>query len=112
MRIILGLAVLIFVSSCKDNREEGEYYFQQEDYEEAIYYFERAIRLDPNDWTLKYDLARSFEENEQYRKAIDLYNECLTMTKPNIEIYQGRARSYMNNGDTESAIMDFTMLLI
>ncbi len=101
------LFLSIFLISCKGNLELGEDHFANENYEKAEFHFSKALKMDPNNWKILYNLARCKEELEKYDEAIPLYSQSLNWNKA-VATHLGRARCYEENGYIEGAIMDYT----
>ena len=102
----LPVIVLLFIS-CKSNLELGEDYFADANYEKAEFYFTKALKMDPGNWKILYNLARCKEELEKYDEAIPLYSRSLDWNKT-VATHLGRARCYEENGYIEGAIMDYS----
>ena len=66
---------LIALSSCKDFSETGLKSFENEDYKKALKSFEEALARDPNNESLHYNLARTFEELGKYKEGIAKYDK-------------------------------------
>ncbi|MEM9390395.1 MAG: tetratricopeptide repeat protein, partial [Bacteroidota bacterium] len=112
MKILLSLLLpLIFLTSCMDNYELGEKYFEQGDYKKAEFHFERADKIDRGNWRILYNLARSKEELEKFDEAIELYSQSLNI-KNTIASHLGRARCYEHDDYyLKGAIIDYSEAL-
>ncbi len=75
MKYIIPL--LLLLSACSSHRQDAEDFFEAENFEQALFHFEQALKLNPNDWTLTYNLARTYEELNEFDRAIPLYGKCL-----------------------------------
>lgn len=105
--------VFIFIFtliSCSDHLEDGNQDFANEDYKSAVYHFEEALKMDPNNWTTIFNLARSKEEMGQYKEAIKLYSKALDLHQ-STKINLGRARCYYGIDDYKSAILETTNVI-
>ena len=107
--LILLPVILLFIS-CRSHLEKGEDYFADENFEKAEFHFSKALKMDPNNWKILYNLARCKEELEKYDEATSLYTRSLDQNK-NMATHLGRARCYEENGYYEGAIMDYSSAL-
>ena len=104
-------SILLLLSSCLSHQEEANKLFEEGDYEGAAYHYEWALKFDPDNWHLLYNLAGCKEELGYYDEGIDLYRESLRLNNELIEAFLGRARCYWKKEDLTSAIIDFSNVL-
>lgn len=58
---------------------EGDYYFEGNDYFSSIFYYELALEKDSTLSSVYYPLAESYRQTHQYSKAIVFYQKVLTL---------------------------------
>ena len=75
--IIISLLFLMphLLFSQTDLKKEGLYYFQNQDYYNAVYFLEMAVDYDSTDSKLWYPLARSYTKTNQHKKSIHFYQK-------------------------------------
>jgi tetratricopeptide (TPR) repeat protein len=87
----------------------GSYFYQTEDYDEAISDFGEAIRLDPNDAQAYYNRGSAYDEKKDYDKAISDYSEAIRLDPHYASAYWKRGAIYFyEKDDYDKAISDFT----
>lgn len=100
-----------FVESCPNsksfNRILGLCFYELEDYVKAEKYLNLASRENPTDILIKYTLAKTYVEMEQYNKAMNCYDAVVKM--PDVRamwIYEQGILYYLNN-DFKNALIAF-----
>jgi tetratricopeptide (TPR) repeat protein len=76
-------------------------------YEKAIGYYGKAVKLKPKE--IRYYAARAnvFEKVKKYKEAIDDYSTLIEL-QPVERYYQARGENYLISNNYESAVKDFT----
>ena len=105
---LIGLMFIITLISCNTNSKQGADYFRDKDYEQALFHFDLAYKLYPNDVYLIYNLARTHEELENFDDAIKYFNLYLEKSTDKLPGFLGRGRCYFGKGYLEGAEIDFT----
>lgn len=77
----------------------------------TIYYYEKALKYDPNNIDLKYKLALLYEDNENYNKAITLIKECENIIGVSDRIYVSKHQIYSKLGMEEEAINELQLAI-
>lgn len=108
---VLLFAIAIGSWSCETHAESGANSFRAEDYNTALFHFDQAYKMSPNDLSIIYNLARTHEELENYEDAILFYNKYLYSSLEPFPGYLGRARCYFGQEYYEGAELDFTNAL-
>lgn len=73
---VLFLFLFPFLLSAQtDVRQEGFYYYENQDYFSAVYFFEMAFENDSNDIKIWYPLARSYTKTNQHKKSVSFYQK-------------------------------------
>ena len=70
----------------------------------AIYYLQKTVEIDPNNYYYNMMLASLSSELDQKDEAIDIYNKMLTAHPDKIDIFMALAEAYNNKGELEKAI--------
>lgn len=81
----------------KKNMDAGYSNFEDEDYEDARYYFQKAVDESPLDFKANYNLANSYFRLEDYESASELYSSFADMAPTNFD----KAKAYHNLGNTQ-----------
>ncbi|MCI0498800.1 MAG: tetratricopeptide repeat protein [Planctomycetales bacterium] len=76
----------------------------QERYEEAVRYYDEAIRLDPEDSSAYFNKALALEALRQNKKAADIYQAILAMDAAHLKSRCKLVRLYAVMGDSENAL--------
>ena len=81
------------------------------DYDNALYYCDRAIDIDPTNYTFLFQKAEIFKAQGKYQDAIATYDACVIHDPVNGEAYYSRGIVKMTSGDLDGAVEDFTMAI-
>ena len=81
------------------------------DYDNALYYCDRAIDIDPTHYTFLFQKAEIFKAQGKYQDAIATYDACVSHDPVNGEAYYSRGIVKMTCGDLDGAVEDFTMAI-
>ena len=73
----------------------------------AIRYFDKVIKLEPENSKAYFHRGVSYGEIGQYEKSLTSINKAIELDPENGLFYYGRGRVYLLSGDKESAIEDF-----
>ena len=77
------------------------------EYDEAFYLFDKAIKLNPNDYYFYYWRGRIYFEKRLYDQAIQDFDKAIRL-KSNVHSYYWRGRAYFEKCLYDKAIEDFT----
>jgi Tfp pilus assembly protein PilF len=86
-------------------------YYQQKNIDSAIYYYEAAVKLNPEKEDLKFNLAHILSENHNYKKASEIYNFLENKYGINENTTLSAVRNLINAGDFKEAEMKIKKLL-
>jgi tetratricopeptide (TPR) repeat protein len=75
LRILLFFLVPVLLFSQTDVKQEGLYYYQNQDYFNAVYFLEMAYDQDSTDFKVWYPLAQSYTKTNQHKKSFYLYQK-------------------------------------
>ena len=73
----------------------------------AIRYFDKVIKLEPEKSKAYFHRGVSYGEIEQYEKSLSSINKAIELDPKKGLFYYGRGRVYLLSGDKEKAIEDF-----
>lgn len=94
--------------------EIGKKLFEENSIQEALDLFQKAIKVNPNDWSSRVNLGDCHKSLGNYSAAISDYQLALVShTSPEIQHRMGstlnsRGIVYFNGGEYQSALKDFT----
>ena len=110
--LIFTLTYLSFVA-CTDHKKEGISAFDSGNYDQAIYHFEKVVRLYPEDHVTLHNLARSYEVTGDIEQAIEYYSKSIKQTIDPYEYnsYVGRGRCLWAREEYDLAVIDFNNAL-
>ena len=86
-------------------------YYQQRNIDSAVYYYEKAVALNPEKEDLKMNLARIYSENHNYKKAAELYNYLEIKYGINENSTLSAVKNLISSGDFKSAEEKIVKLL-
>ncbi len=81
----------------------GTVYLKKGNPSEAEYHFEETVYLMPEDTEAIFRLARTLEESERWRSALNYYKDLIDMDPNNSAYYKGAYRASFNDGDPIAA---------
>lgn len=91
--------------------ELGKYYFEFEQYDNAIKSFETALELDPENRDALFNIARTFRRTKNYEKALEVYNKLLTLDPKNWGAWNDVGIAYTEVKDYKKAKEIYIKLL-
>jgi tetratricopeptide (TPR) repeat protein len=86
-------------------------YYQQKNIDSAIYYYEAAVKLNPEKEDLKFNLAHILSENHNYKKASEIYSFLEKKYGINENTTLSAVRNLINAGDFKEAEIKIKKLL-
>ena len=103
MRTSLSILLLIVCVSCFESFSEGEKYFRQADYENALSEFSKTLFINVTDIKSLHLRARSYEELEEFDKAVDDYKTIIHYDPTYAQAYAGIGKLYWKQEDYKNA---------
>lgn len=91
--------------TAKPHGNLGVLFYRNEDYMNAVARFTRALEIEPNDLTLKSNLAEAYFKLNRMEEARGLYEEALREAKDHVESLVGLADLYTALADAGDADM-------
>jgi tetratricopeptide (TPR) repeat protein len=88
--------------------EIGDDYFFQKDYNKAVEYYTKAIKLEPDNAEYYFSRGVSYYELKKHEKAIDDYTKAIELELDNALYYNNRGVSYLELKQYEKAIEDIS----
>lgn len=85
----------------------GIAYYEMKNFEQAIFYFNKAIKLNNQNYKYFYNRANAQRELKLLLEAVEDYGQALTLEKNVADIYFNRAVVLMNLNRKKEAIADF-----
>jgi tetratricopeptide (TPR) repeat protein len=76
--------------------------------DQTIVQYSKAIAENPDDADAYKTRGAAYDQQGEYRKAIDDYTAAIAQQPNDASAYQGRADTYFDNNDYEHAIADYT----
>ena len=78
----------------------------------AVDYYNSALEIDPNNQQVIYALAYFYQENGEYRKALNRYEQLITLDEENALAYYNRGYIHLKYLDQpDSALVEFSNAL-
>lgn len=103
MRLAFYLCMLFMLPSCFGSFSEGEMYFHQAKYEEAVSEFSKALFLNVTDVKSLHLRARSYEELKEYDKALEDYKSIIRFDPTYAQAYAGIGKVHWKREDYRNA---------
>lgn len=86
----------------------GNIEFQKKNYEEALMYYKKALKINPNSWEAYYDIALCKANLGNDTGAINDYTNASKINpRENVNIYINRGDLYYKINDFNKAIADY-----
>ncbi len=109
--IILLLTSLTLVASAQEDKVTKLFYKALEysangDYENAIKTYEKAIELEPHNYTLHLNLGVNYSAIAEYVKAVEQYNLAIIYKQDDYKVFTNRGNANTSLGQFEWAIRD------
>lgn len=80
-------------------------------YDKAAAAFEKMVKIDPSNMSLKQNLGEMFVRSEQYDKALALFNDLLESDPKNVELRGALAELYSQQDKWEKAREQFEIIM-
>ncbi len=93
------------------NKQGYAYYYNGEQYEEAIECFGKAIQIQPDNAMFYYNRGASYSACEKYKKALLDYNEAIRLDSQHVETYYNRGIAHYMLKEYDKALADFDMAI-
>ena len=77
----------------------------REEYDTAIGYFEKAVKLDPEWFAPYYNLGRVYEEMFDFETSKKYYKKAIELNAPNSGYLDDRLLGFENNSDMIKAVL-------
>ena len=92
--------------------DEGNKFYYQKDYHNAISKYNEAIELDPNYANTYYNRGNAYDYLKNYEQAIENYNKAIQLNPNYVAAYYNRGLSYCYLKDYDKAIKDFNKTIL
>ncbi len=93
------------------NKQGYAYYYNGEQYEEAIECFGKAIQIQPDNAMFYYNRGASYSACKKYKKALLDYNEAIRLDSQHVETYYNRGIAHYMLKEYDKALADFDMAI-
>lgn len=93
--------------SASDHAAQGNAYYDQGQFEEAVAEFEEALQLDPDDAETHYNLGLAYEALGKIDEAIAEYQEAIRLDPDLAEAHNGLGNAYSDQGRLDEAIAEY-----
>jgi serine/threonine protein kinase len=99
------------IKAAKDFYRQGDKFYGQRKYDEAIEAYTRAIELNPNDSGVYNNRGIVYHLLSEYDKAIADYNRAAELNPYHFSAYNNRGLVYEEIGNVEQAVADYRKAL-
>ena len=96
----------------KDYYNIGNAYFDLEQYDKAVEYYDRALQLDPTINQAVFNMARTKIETGDYRRALKLLNRLLDSDSENIMVLEMIGYTYFRMDSYSEAVDVYNEILV
>ncbi len=93
--IFTSCSFSIFGQETENLIQSGNEFYKQQQYDQAITKYNEALRLDPSNETVKYNLALALYRSDKKQESTKLFNELATSEKKNEDL---RSNAFYNKG--------------
>jgi tetratricopeptide (TPR) repeat protein len=91
--------------------EKGIAYYNNDEYDQAIVDFTRAINVNPNSSLAYYYRGSTYQKIKNYDHAIADYTQVIRIDPNDAVAYNNRANAYFDKNDYDNAIADYTQAI-
>jgi len=89
----------------------GEMFNAKRDFENALIYYNRALKLRPDKIELHNNTGGVYYSLGRYREAIDEFTKAINSSKKSPTYYLNRCSAYLANGEINNAMKDLNVLM-
>ena len=123
MRIFLSVLVLInlFIVGCPKPQQQqskmedvqnynklGISYGKKGQYDQAIFYFNKALEINPKIAVVYYNRGLAYDNKSQYDQAISDYTKAIELNQRYADAYYNSGLAYDNKSQYDQAISDYS----
>lgn len=112
LKFLTLIAAIVIIYSCKPNSDEftnkGIELFEQEDYQEAINEFSKAIKANENDTNAYYYRGRSLFSQNDFENALNDFNKVINIDQDVVNTYLYRGLCYVSLNQFENGVNDIS----
>ncbi|MCU0540803.1 MAG: DUF3160 domain-containing protein [Oscillatoriaceae cyanobacterium Prado104] len=94
-----------------DFPQRGVDYFNQNDYQQALEQFDRALQINPNLAEAYYFRGLTHRQMDDTRRAVEDYTQALQINPKWSDVHTSRAEARTQLGDFKGAVEDYTQVL-
>ncbi|MFH0775119.1 MAG: tetratricopeptide repeat protein [bacterium] len=116
--ILMGLSLNILLVDAASGLSQAEKYYNlgcgyqdKSDYDNAIYYYNKAIELNPRLAEAYYNRGNAYTNKGLYDQAISDFTKALEINPRDAKAYYNRGNAYDKKGDSDQAIANYTKAL-
>jgi len=91
--------------------EQAEDLFEEENYEEAISFYDKVLEIDSTDFDALLSKALALDNIGNHEEAISFYDKVLAIDSSDIDALNGKALALGSIGNPEEAILFYDMVL-
>lgn len=95
------------LKTSKEFYRQGNKFYGQRKYKQAIEAYTKAIENNPNDFGLYNNRGIAYHATEEFEKAIADYNKAAELNPYDDSAYNNRGAAYEDTGNIEQAIADY-----
>ncbi|MCU1289661.1 MAG: Serine/threonine protein kinase [Acidobacteria bacterium] len=99
------------LKASKEFFRQGNKFYGQKKYEQAIEAYTKAIENNPNDYGIYNNRGIAYHATEQFEKAITDYNKAAELNPYDFSAYNNRGAAYEDIGNIEQAVADYKKAL-
>ncbi|MFC1978886.1 fused MFS/spermidine synthase [Chloroflexota bacterium] len=93
------------------HRRLGSIHLTRGELDDALTHMEQSVALNATDALTWFDLADIYSRFHRFEDAVDSYSSAIDLTGGNGFIYLGRGQAYMDVGNLDAAIEDFSRFI-
>ena len=102
---------MLLISCSEQASEEGDNFFQQGDYEQAVRLYSDYLEINPGDIKTLYNRGRAYEEMELYELAFKDFVAVLEEDGENLQANLSVGSYYYNKQDYDEALHFFNQAI-
>ncbi|WP_297337742.1 tetratricopeptide repeat protein [Algoriphagus sp.] len=102
---IMASIFAVLLSCSKSDQNQGDIYYEQGNYEQAIEKYTEKLKFEPNDVSTLYSRGRAYEESGNFELAKDDFEKALELEPNNFQLLLSLSNIHHTNENYTNALL-------